>query len=214
MSSKHKLMIKTHNVTGLKYLCYTRRKNHEKYLGSGKFWRRHLKEHGYDISTELLMETEDFNEFKSLAISKSLEFDIVNSNEWANLKIEEGDGGDTVSKKRWITDGKADRYLDKNIEIPEGWRAGRSNCVFNDKNKQKEFCSRVDREYNGKQIKKAWDEGRFNRDHSKCGTKGDKNPAKRPEVRLKIQQAAIKDSKNRSERMKANKTWELKRKNV
>jgi hypothetical protein len=33
--------------------------------------------------------------------------------------------------------------------------------------------------------KKAWSEGRFIRDHSKCGTKGDKNPAKRPEVKAK-----------------------------
>ena len=33
--------------------------------------------------------------------------------------------------------------------------------------------------------KRAWSEGRFIRDHSKCGTKGDKNPAKRPEVKAK-----------------------------
>jgi hypothetical protein len=33
--------------------------------------------------------------------------------------------------------------------------------------------------------KKAWAEGRFMRDHSKCGSKGDKNVSKRPEVKAK-----------------------------
>ena len=33
--------------------------------------------------------------------------------------------------------------------------------------------------------KAAWAEGRVNRDHSKCGTKGEKNPAKRPDVKAK-----------------------------
>ena len=43
-------------------------------------------------------------------------------------------------------------------------------------------------EYREKNVlarKKAWAEGRVKRDHSKCGTKGDNNPSKRPEVRAK-----------------------------
>jgi hypothetical protein len=45
-----------------------------------------------------------------------------------------------------------------------------------------------DNEYRKKQHlsrKEAWASGRFKRDHSKCGSKGDANVAKRPEVRAK-----------------------------
>lgn len=184
----HKLMIKTHNKTGLKYLCYTRKKDYISYTGSGIDWLLHLSEHGSDFKTELILETDNFEEFKKIAIEKSLEYDIVNSNNWANRKIEEGDGGNTVSNKKWITNGKIDKYIDKKYDLPEGWKYGRSNCIFNDNKKQKEFSSKVDRVKNGIAIKKIWDSGNFKRDHSKCGTKGNLNPSKRPEIKEKIRQ--------------------------
>lgn len=207
----HKLMIKTHNSTGLKYLCYTRSdgEKYANYKGSGKKWKQHLKKYGDDISTELLYESESFDDFKKIAIEKSLEFNIVESEDWANLKIEEGDGGDTVSNKMWITDGQIDKYIFKSDDIPIGWKKGRSNCVFNDSDKQKDFAQRVDISSRGNAIKKAWDDGKFNkRDHSKCGTKGDLNPAKRPEVREKIRQSALAESEKRSIRAKQNRIWE------
>lgn len=203
---KHKLMIKTHNITGFKYLCYTRKKDHESYTGSGIDWLKHLLEHGFDFSTELLLETEDFNEFKSYAIKTSNLYNVVDSLNWANRKIEEGDGGDTVSNKRWITNGNEDRYLTIGLELPEGWNYGRSNCVFNDSNRQKEYSAKSDRKKAAIKTKQAWAEGKVNRDHSKCGSKGDLNPSKRPEVREKIKSSALRDSKSRSERMK--KMWE------
>jgi hypothetical protein len=204
----HKLMIKTHNTTGLKYLCYTRKKDHLSYLGSGKIWKRHIKKHGEDITTEIIFQTENKNEFIQFATQKSLEFNVVNSDEWANLKIEEGDGGDTVSKKKWITDGKQDKYLDNSKLLPEGWIYGRANCVFNSSEKQKEFSSRSDRVKAGISIKLAWDEGRFKRDHSKCGVSGDLNVSKIPEVREKISQWAKNNSIKTSERAKKVKFWE------
>jgi len=211
---KHKLMIKTHRKTGLKYLCYTKKKDHEAYTGSGVDWLQHLLEHGFDYDTELLLATENFDEFKKKAISLSYEYNVVESKEWANRKIEEGDGGDTVSNKKWITNGIVDKYLTKGLELPEGWRYGRSNCIFNDPEKQKEFGSKADLEKRGESIKKAWDEGRVIRDHSKCGLKGELNVAKRPEVREKIRLAALADSKNRSDRMKILKAqWDNDRKN-
>jgi hypothetical protein len=134
-------MIKTHNNTGLKYLCYTRKvgEEYDNYKGSGTLWLSHLNYHGDDISTELLFESKDYNEFVIYARAKSIEFDIVNSKEWANLKLEEGDGGDTVSNKKWITNGKTDKYIDKDIEVYSGWKLGRTNCIFNDKETQKKF---------------------------------------------------------------------------
>jgi hypothetical protein len=207
----HKLMIKTHNVTGLKYLCYTTTEGstYDKYMGSGTIWKGHIKKHGEDITTELIFESTDYDEFKEEAIKKSEEYNIVESKEWANLRREEGTGGDTVSNKMWISkDGKSKYHL-KDQPIPEGWVKGRANCIFNDHEKQKEFGSMSDPKKRGEKIKEAWDNGKFDkRDHSKCGTSGDDNPAKRPEVRKKISEAAKKDSEARSKRMKENKVWE------
>jgi len=49
---------KTHNKTGLKYLGKTQQDPY-KYKGSGTYWTRHLAIHGNDVSTEILLETED-----------------------------------------------------------------------------------------------------------------------------------------------------------
>lgn len=185
----HKLMIKTHIKTKLKYLCYTRSegKEYDNYKGSGVYWKKHLKKHGTDITTEIIFESEDFDVFKTEAIKKSIQLDIVNSVEWANLKIEEGDGGDTVSNKKWITNGIKDIYLNNDKLLPEGWKYGRSFCVFNDPINQSTFSLICDSKIRGKSIKEAWDNGKMDkRDNSKCGTKGDLNPAKRQDIRLKI----------------------------
>jgi hypothetical protein len=185
-------MIKTHNITGLKYLCKTEREDHRAYLGSGTYWKKHVTEHGTNISTEVIYETEDKQKFIEKARFYSNLWDIVNSKDWANLRPEEGDGGNTVSNKFWITNGVKDTYIDKDMAIPDGWRKGRSTGAFTNSDKQKELSSRVDRKKVGEAIKKAWSEGRFIRDHSRCGKKGELNPAKRSDVRKKI---GLKNSK-------------------
>ena len=51
------LMVKTHIVTGLKYLCKRVTTSDSKaisYKGSGKYWKNHLKIHGKNINTEIL----------------------------------------------------------------------------------------------------------------------------------------------------------------
>ena len=52
------LYVKTHNVTGLKYLGKTVQNPYE-YTGSGTHWLRHLKKYGTDVTTEILLETDD-----------------------------------------------------------------------------------------------------------------------------------------------------------
>lgn len=61
------LYVKTHNKTGLKYLGYTKNDPNE-YKGSGKHWIRHIKTHGDDISTELLLETDNKEEIKETGL--------------------------------------------------------------------------------------------------------------------------------------------------
>ena len=87
------LMVKTHNVTGLKYLCQTKKTDPYRYLGSGKYWRLHLKAHGNDIHTDILKECSSKTELRDWGIHYSKLWDVTKSNEWANLKDELGDGG-------------------------------------------------------------------------------------------------------------------------
>jgi hypothetical protein len=92
---------KTHNKTGLQYLGYTKSKDPIKYKGSGTRWSNHINLHGYDVTTEILFQTEDKNNIKSLGIYYSNLWNIVESIDWANLKNEEGDGGYIAGSSWW-----------------------------------------------------------------------------------------------------------------
>jgi len=92
------LYVKTHNETGLKYLGKTT-KDPFKYNGSGTIWKNHIKKHGNYVTTEVIFETSDKNEFRDTAIRYSKEWNIVESPEWANLTVEEGQGGATYGHK-------------------------------------------------------------------------------------------------------------------
>jgi hypothetical protein len=65
----------------------------EVYKGSGKYWRRHIRKHGYDVTTEVLLETESHEELKETGVFFSKLWGVVKSSEWANCKLEEGEGG-------------------------------------------------------------------------------------------------------------------------
>lgn len=88
------LYVKTHNKTGLKYLGYTSKENIYEYMGSGKRWIRHIKKHGYDVTTDILLATEDSTEIKETGIFFSILWNVVESEKWANLMVETGTGGD------------------------------------------------------------------------------------------------------------------------
>lgn len=96
------LYIKTHNITGLKYLGKTER-NPETYQGSGKYWCRHIKKHSYDVTTEVIYQSENKEDIKSAGIYYSLFYDVVKSKQWANLIEEKGDG---ISKEFAIKENK------------------------------------------------------------------------------------------------------------
>ena len=90
------LYIKQHNDTGLKYFGKTIKKDPVKYLGSGIHWTRHLEKHGKNISTIWTKLFTDKDSLIDFALKFSEENKIVESSEWANLKVEDGlMGGDT-----------------------------------------------------------------------------------------------------------------------
>ena len=184
-------MIKTHSFTGYKYLCKTTRKDWQNYTGSGIKWKRHLHKHGKLFVTTLLFETVDANEFKRVALETSIKLNVVNDPSWANMCHEEGAGGGTSLDRKWITIGNEDRLIDKTKDIPDGWKAGRSKCVFNDSNKQREFGANVNPLKRGATMVIAWE----NRSENKLGSRvtglfGDANPTKRIDVRAKMSASA------------------------
>ena len=87
------LYLKTHNITGLKYLGYTKQNDPYSYEGSGTIWKRHIKKHGYDVTTDILFRSDSLDEIKEKGIYYSNLWQVVSSNEFANLKEERGSGG-------------------------------------------------------------------------------------------------------------------------
>jgi hypothetical protein len=94
------LYVKTHNTTGLKYLGKTVSQNPHLYPGSGIYWTRHLKTHGYDYTTKIIKECQTKEELKEWGLYYSQIWNVVESNEWANLRPETGDGGCKKGIKR------------------------------------------------------------------------------------------------------------------
>lgn len=77
---------------GLKYLGITTRDPY-KYLGSGKYWKRHLKAHklsASDIKTEIVFFSTIEKEVNTVALKYSEKFNIVESKDFANLMPESG----------------------------------------------------------------------------------------------------------------------------
>lgn len=86
-----RLLIKTHDITGLKYLCITTRDDYDTYKGSGVYWKRHLKVHGNDIRTDVLYESKENDaRFKEMCMYYSGLYNIVEDTSWANLMPENG----------------------------------------------------------------------------------------------------------------------------
>lgn len=80
---------------GLFYLGKTTQDPY-KYEGSGLRWKRHLSSHNFtnkDLQTWVLHETFYEQEVKELGIYYSNLFNVVKSDNWANLKEETGNGG-------------------------------------------------------------------------------------------------------------------------
>ena len=110
---------KTHNKTGLQYLGKTKNKP-QIYTGSGIKWLRHLKKWGNDVTTEIIKVCETEKDLKYWGIFYSKKWNIVESNDWANLKMEEGDGGDMSSSVRYINSRKTKEFRKKQSDGAKG----------------------------------------------------------------------------------------------
>jgi len=91
------IFIATHKTTNLKYLAkttqyHTHLELEEKYHGSGKRWTNHLNKHGKDVRIEIIG-TFKTSEVRKYAVAVSYANNVVISNDWANLMIEDGLSG-------------------------------------------------------------------------------------------------------------------------
>jgi stalled ribosome alternative rescue factor ArfA len=87
-----RLLLKTHNKTGLKYLCQTSQEDYHRYPGSGVYWRRHLSTHGWDWETQVLKECTDKEQVTKWGAYYSDLWNVVDSPDYANLVKETGNG--------------------------------------------------------------------------------------------------------------------------
>lgn len=123
------LMIKQHNVTGLKYFCKTVNKDPIKYKGSGTVWKRHLKVHGNNVTTTWCQLFTDKEVIQMYATKFSIDHNIATSDEWANLILENGiDGGGNAGLQMSLQqkEGLCDDWL---ITTPDGTKEYISNML-------------------------------------------------------------------------------------
>jgi hypothetical protein len=85
------LLVLTHEKTGLKYFCKTTRvATVASYRGSGVYWKRHLKQHGNNVTAGVLGFYLDAQRCKDAALEFSRANKIDTNPEWANLVFENG----------------------------------------------------------------------------------------------------------------------------
>ena len=119
---------KTHNKTGLQYLGKTE-KDPFTYCGSGTRWLTHLEKHGTDLHTEIIKECATKEEMTHWGSYYSDLWNIVESDEWANLRPETGDGGDTSKTENYL---KSKHLISKNLVGTRYWNNGCSEQRSNE----------------------------------------------------------------------------------
>lgn len=100
MTRKIYLYKKTHQITGLQYLGKTIANDPYVYPGSGVYWTKHLEMHGNNVKTEILRECLTEEELKKWGLYYSKLWNVVKSDQWANLIEEAGPGGAWSDKSK------------------------------------------------------------------------------------------------------------------
>ena len=159
--SIYSLYIKTHKKTGLKYFGYTKQNPHL-YPGSGTDWKIHLKKHGYEVHTEVLLQTTDKAEIVSWGILYSSKWNIVSAQ-------------DDLGNKIWAN------------KIPEtGSGAGRKiGSIMRSESKELIRAKAIGRKQSNECVEKrrlkmlgktVWNKGKSGYKLPQCANKGEKNP--------------------------------------
>lgn len=95
------LYVKTHSITGLKYLGKAT-KDPYTYTGSGVDWKQHLKEHGKEHTTYILRECANNAELSEWGRYYSKLWNVAESREWANRIPETGGGSNHTEERKQL----------------------------------------------------------------------------------------------------------------
>lgn len=211
------LYILTHQITKLKYFgVFHESKNRTfenflKYSGSGKYWKNHLNKHGYYF-TKKFKSFETQEKATKFALRFSRLFDIVSSEKWANLQIEDANTGalgritteETKIKIRNALLGKK-----RNREISEQERENRRKASTGRKhseetklkigngNKGKIYTNETKRKCGLKNVGKKLTE-----EHKKKISKGGKGLRKSEETKIKMSISALGKPKSEETKLK------------
>jgi hypothetical protein len=150
---------------GLFYLGKTESKNPHKYIGSGTKWLVEIEKNQYshkDIETWILHKTTNKEDLIDMALYYSRIFNVKESKAWANIKDEEGDGGNTVGGTIVVRKNKQTKHILKHEldqYIQKGWtKSGHTKglIIINKENKEK----RINKEDLQNYINSGWELGR------------------------------------------------------
>jgi len=108
------LYVKTHNITGFKYLGYTKQ-NTSKYKGSRNIWLLHLKNYGNNFSTQIIVQNENTALISFWGRYFSEEWNIVESEEWANLIPETCGGGRVLNSPPQLCSEETRKKISKTL---------------------------------------------------------------------------------------------------
>lgn len=200
--TKYYLYLKE-SPNGLKYLGKTIKDPHQ-YSGSGIVWRRHLKKYGFsndDIQTTVLFETTSKEELKEMGVFFSETLDIVKSKVFANLIVEEGQGGKTLYGENHPCHSFKER-------VSEYW-----SVENREKQSLKMKINNPSKREDVKEKLKILATGRKFSDevNKKKGRSGNQNVSKRDDVRMKISQNLTGRKLSQETKEKISNTLKLKR---
>jgi hypothetical protein len=138
MAAKLFLYVKQHKLTGLKYFGKHTGTDPLKYVGSGTYWMKHIKKHGKKhIETVNLWEFSTQEECTKFALKFSIDNNIVESTEWANLRDENGKDGILSGSTPWNKNKKMSADARNKMSIAKrgkpSWNSGKpeSNVYIN-----------------------------------------------------------------------------------
>ena len=138
------LYIKQHSITKKKYFGKTTKSDPEKYNGSGVYWLKHISKHGIEnVKTIWISDLYYDTSIVEIALHFSIENNIVESSDWANLKLENGLDGGLISDE---TKAKISAKL-KGRKLSPEWIAKITNLTTGRKRSDETKAKILDQDY-------------------------------------------------------------------
>lgn len=176
------LYLAIHNKTGKKYFgkserFHTSEDLQKYYHGSGIYWLKHLKVHGDDVKMTALFTSSNEKLVELIALTYSKVFNIVDTDEYANLVEETGHGGNpkgfTFPEEAKLKVSEAVKEWHKTHDNPF---KGRKHSLDTLEHLSKMSRERIQRNGHPMKGRKHSDEAKKKMSDNHADFKGNKNP--------------------------------------